>query len=81
MSKWKQQTEIAKEQKEKQKDAKSALGRFFLDLAKLVFTAMVLVAAVSIIIDETKVQHWVLLGMGLIATYFLASMGYNILKR
>lgn len=81
MGKWKKQLEIAKEHKEQQKDAKGALGKFFFDLAKLVFTAMVLVAAVTLILEETKARYLVLLLGGLITTCFLAFLGYNILKR
>ena len=80
MGNWSEQQEAKKETKEKQKNCQDVLGKFFFDLAKLIFTAMVLVAAVSLIVDETKVQHWILLGSGLFATYFFAYIGYNILK-
>ena len=81
MGKWEKQTEIAKEHKEKQKNAQSILGKFFFDLAKLIFAAMVLVAAVSLIMEEAKIRYLLLLSTGLIATYTFALMGYNILKR
>jgi len=47
----------------------------------LIFAAMVLVAAVSLIIEQTKLQHWVLLCSGIIGTYSFAYIGYYILKR
>ena len=81
MGNWIKKQELQKENKEKQKTCQEVLGKFFFDLAKLIFTAMVLVAAVSLIVDETKLQHWVLLSSGLIATYSFAYVGYNILKK
>lgn len=81
MGNWSKQIERTKENKEKEKNSQDQLGKFFFDLAKLVFAAMVLVAAVSLIIDETEAQHWMLLCCGLITTYSFAYMGYNILKR
>ena len=50
MGNWQKQMETMKEKKDKDKNSKDVLGKFFFDLAKLVFTAMVLVAAVSLII-------------------------------
>ena len=81
MGKWEKQLEIAKEHKEKEKNSQDVLGRFFFDLAKVIFTTMVLATVVSLIAEEAKVQHWILLGCGLTATYTFAYMGYNILKR
>lgn len=81
MGNWSEQQEAKREVKEKEKISREVLGKFFYDLAKLIFTAMVLVGAVSLIVDETKVQHWVLLTCGVIATYFFAYIGYSILKR
>ena len=81
MGNWKKQMETMKKKKDKDKNSKDVLGKFFFDLAKLVFTAMVLVAAVSLIIDETSSRNWLLLSSGLIATYTFACMGYNILEK
>lgn len=81
MGNWIKQQLTEKENKEKLKNSQEVLGKFFFDLAKLIFTAMVLVAMVSLIIDETKPQHWMLLSSGIIGTFTFASLGYNILKR
>lgn len=81
MGNWNQQQEIKKETKEKERTSREILGKFFYDLAKLIFGAMVLVGAVSLIIDETKSQQWMLLGCGIVATYLFAYIGYNVLKR
>lgn len=81
MGKWKRQMEIAKEHKEKRKKAHDVLGKFFFDLAKLVFATVVLAAVVTLIKGETKNQDWMLLSFGLIVTYTFVQVGYNILKR
>lgn len=80
MGNWIDQQEVKKETRERDKTSRETLGKFFYDLAKLIFTAMVLVGAVSLIIDTTKIQHWMLLGCGIFATYLFAYIGYNILK-
>lgn len=81
MGNWSERQEIKKEVKDKEKTSRETLGKFFYDLEKLIFTTMVLVGAVSLIIEETKIQHWVLLSCGIFATYLFAYIGYNILKR
>lgn len=82
MSNFSKQQEEKKEIRGKEKVSRETLGKFFYDLAKLIFTAMILVAAVSLIVDaETKGQQWALLVCGIFATYFFAYIGYNILKR
>ena len=52
MGNWSVQQEAKKEVKEKERTSRETLGKFFYDLAKLVFTAMALVGGVSLIIDE-----------------------------
>lgn len=81
MGNWSEKQEVKKETKEKEKISRETLGKFFYDLAKLIFTTMVLVGTVSLIVEETKIQHWALLGCGVFATYIFAYIGYNILKR
>lgn len=81
MGNWSEQQEAKRETREKERTSRETLGKFFYDLAKLIFTAMVLVASVSLIVEETRTQHWILLACGIFATYLFAYIGYNILKR
>ena len=81
MGNWSVQQEAKKEVKEKERTSRETLGKFFYDLAKLVFTAMALVGGVSLIIDEPQIKQGVLLATGMLLTYIFASIGYNILKR
>lgn len=80
-SNWSEQQESRRERREKDKMSREVLGKFFYDLAKLVFTAMVLVGGVSLIINEIQVKQGVLLLLGIFFTYLLSYIGYNILKR
>ena len=57
MGNWSVQQEAKKEVKEKERTSRETLGKFFYDLAKLVFTAMALVGGVSLIIDEPQIKH------------------------
>ena len=54
MGNWSVQQEAKKEVKEKERTSRETLGKFFYDLAKLVFTAMALVGGVSLIIDDLR---------------------------
>lgn len=56
MGNWSVQQEAKKEVKEKERTSRETLGKFFYDLAKLVFTAMALVGGVSLIIDEPQIN-------------------------
>ena len=80
MGNWERQQEIQKEIKEKDKVSRENLGKFFYDLAKLVFTAMALVGGVALIIGGFQVVQAVLLLLGLGLTYVLAYIGYKILN-
>lgn len=56
MSNWSERQEEKREGKEKEKISRETLGKFFYDLAKLVFTAMALVGGVSLIVDEPQIK-------------------------
>ena len=79
-SNWSEQHENRRERREKDKISREVLGKFFYDLAKLVFTAMALVGGVALIIGGFQVVQAVLLLLGLGLTYVLAYIGYNILN-
>ena len=74
--------DVLKNTGDKGKLGRETLGKFFYDLAKLVFTAMVLVGGVSLITtDEPQIKQGVLAVIGLLLTYIFAAIGYNILKK
>ena len=79
-SNWSGQQENRRERREKDKISREVLGKFFYDLAKLVFTAMALVGGVALIIGGFQVVQAVLLLLGLGLTYVLAYIGYKILN-
>ena len=74
------QQEKRKESQEREKLSRETLGKFFYDLAKLVFTAMALVGGISLIVDEPQVKQGILVGIGICLTYLFSYIGYNILK-
>ena len=61
--------------------SRETLGKFFYDLAKLVFAGVVLVSASSIYLSENKAYVVFMMISGLILTFGLALLGYLILKR
>ncbi|MDB8915380.1 MULTISPECIES: DUF6722 family protein [Parabacteroides] len=81
MGNWERQQIEKSEQKERDKVSRETLGKFFYDLAKLVFTTMALVGGVSLIIEEPQTKQVILLVAGLCFTILLAYIGFLILKR
>lgn len=80
MGNWSEQQANRRERQERDKTCREALGKFFYDLAKLVFTTMALVGGVSLIISDVRTQQIALLCAGLFFTFMLAYIGYKILK-
>ncbi len=71
-----------KEDREKLKVSRETMGKFFYDLAKAIFTAMVIGAIISLFSPgQDKKYVIVMLVAGVIITFILASVGNFILKR
>ena len=81
MGNWEKQQELQKEIKEKDKISRENLGKFFYDLAKVTYTAMVVGGVVILFSDTMKVETFFMVSIGIIATSFLALVGYMIFKR
>lgn len=59
---------------------KETLAKFFLDLAKLVFAAIVLGGFVPIFTDKNIEINWVVIGCGTFISTCFSVLGYKILK-
>ena len=71
----------AREDREREKSIRETVAKFFFDLARTTFTAMVVGGAVALITGvEEAVPYAILLGVGIISTTLLAIIGYYILK-
>lgn len=81
MGNWEKRIEEKKEIKEKEKVSSETLGKFFYDLAKTSFTAMVAGGAVSFFTDSSNDLYWLLLLIGAFATTVFAYIGYRIIKK
>lgn len=68
------------ERKEKNKISREELGKYFFDLSKLSFGAMVLGVIVPWITKTNEHPYWVLLIIGMFTTASLAFFGYKIIK-
>lgn len=75
MGNFAKQQEIIKDAKEKEKTSRETLGKFFYDLAKIVFTALVVGN-----IFTKEVINWTLIITGGIMVVALAYIGYRIIK-
>ena len=81
MGNWEKQQEFLKEIKEKNKVSRENLGKFFYDLAKVTYTAMVIGGTVILFSEAIKRETFFMVSVGLIATTFLAIIGYVILGK
>ena len=71
-----------REDREKLKSSRDNLSKFFYDLAKTSFTAMVVGDVVTMFLKEqVTVTASLLFVVGIIASYLLALFGYRISKR
>ena len=71
-----------KEAREKERSSRESLGKFFYDLAKTSFTAMVAADVVSIFLTETDgTMLAMLLAVGIFVTAVFAYLGYYIIKK
>ena len=81
MSNYSKQQEEKKEVKEKEKLSRENLGKFFYDLAKTSFAAMVAGGAVSFFTNSNNSLYWLLLLIGTFSTIVFAYIGYKIIRR
>ena len=81
MGKFSEQIEVKKESKEKEKVSRETLGKYFYDLSKLSFGAMVLGVVVPWLSELDNPDYWIVLVIGLFTTIMLAMSGYKIIKR
>lgn len=66
MGNWSEKQEEKKERKEKDKTSREILGKYFYDLSKLSFGAMVLGVVVPWFSESDKESYWLLLLIGLL---------------
>ena len=81
MGNFSRQQEEKKEAKENDRLSREALGKYFYDLAKVTFTAMVVGSTIAWISDVTKDYLWKLLSIGVVTTILLTYIGYKIIKK
>ncbi len=80
MGNFAKQQEEHKEAKEREKLSRETLGKFFYDLAKIAFTALVVGSIVSVVTEQKKFEHWILIAIGSLVTYIFSIIGYKIIK-
>ncbi|WP_373151436.1 MULTISPECIES: DUF6722 family protein [Bacteroidaceae] len=80
MGNWSEQQEAKKEVKEKEKASRETLGKFFYDLAKISFTALVVGSIVSVATQQERLEYWLLILIGMFVTYIFSYIGYKIIK-
>ena len=81
MGSWSERQEVKKEVKEKEKISRETLGKFFYDLAKTSFAAMVAGGAVSFFTSSNNQLYWLLLLIGAFSTIVFAYIGYKVIRR
>lgn len=67
-------------QQEEHKEAKERVGKFFYDLAKIAFTALVVGSIVSVVTEQKKFEHLLLIAIGIFVTFIFSYVGFKIIK-
>lgn len=67
------------EVRDKENSGREALGKFFYDLAKITFTALVAGNLVSLFVFG-EMEYWILLAIGVISTSLLSFIGFKVIK-
>ena len=80
MGNWSEKQDVKKEVKEKNKVRREMLGKFFYDLAKLTFAAIVLGGLTPIYANMDNSTNWGLIIAGTIFTIIFSLIGNKILK-
>ena len=79
MGKWEKQQDELKEAKERKKTTKEVIAKYFLDISKLVFTAIILGGFTPMFTDVSINVNWLTIVAGIITTIIFGILGYRIL--
>ena len=80
MSNFARAQEENKERRAWERTTKEILSKYFFDISKLIFTAVVLGCFIPLLSDEEFKVNWTLFICGLITTIGFAIVGYKLLK-
>lgn len=80
MGKWEKEQGEKREGRERDKIRRENLGKFFYDLAKLTFAAIVLGEMLVLQKDISDLMSWYMICVGILQTYILGYIGNKILK-
>ena len=82
MGNWQKQQDELKEAKEREKVTKEIIAKYFLDISKLIFTAIVLGGCTPLFTEvDIGIMNWYIIIGGTIPTFFFGILGYRILKQ
>ena len=61
--------------------ARDTLGKFFFDLAKVTYTAMVVGGLMTVFTGLANIRYGIMIAFGFVMASTLAYLGYRIIKR
>lgn len=74
------QLDEKRDKKDRDRVSRETLGKFFYDLAKLAFAALVVGSITSIVMKDDNIESWIIIGIGSFVTCVFAYIGYKIIK-
>nr|DAS77146.1 MAG TPA: ATP synthase subunit alpha [Caudoviricetes sp.]DAU60081.1 MAG TPA: ATP synthase subunit alpha [Caudoviricetes sp.] len=80
MGNWEKKQEEKQNIREREMVSKETLGKFFYDLSKLSFAALVIGSVASVVINKNNIDSWIIISIGAFVTYIFAYIGYKIIK-
>ena len=81
MGNWEKKQEEKQNICEREMVSKETLGKFFYDLSKLSFAALVIGSVASVVINKNNIDSWIIISIGAFVTYIFAYIGYKIIKQ
>ena len=80
MGNWEKKQEEKRDIRERERVSKETLGKFFYDLYKLSFAALVIGSVASVVINKDNIDSYIIMSIGAFVTYIFAYIGYKIIK-
>ena len=80
MGNWEKKQDEKRDIRERERVSKETLGKFFYDLSKLSFAALVIGSVASVVINKNNIDSYIIMSIGAFVTYIFAYIGYKIIK-
>lgn len=75
MGNWEKKQDEKRDIRERERVSKETLGKFFYDLSKLSFAALVIGSVASVVINKNNIDSYIIMSIGAFVTSYLLILG------